>query len=722
MPRGLLQQQQGRRLLASSLLLLLLSPVPIAAQSEPLAQQVEIRRTAYGIPHILAENMRAGGYALGWVQVEDYGERVVRGLVQARGELGLHLGAEEINGDFGNRLAYRRALETYHLLGQDMRDVLEGFALGVNRYIEMHPQEFSTWGRLTFTGHDVHARGVTMANAGRARQVLQRLGANPELPGEPEAGPEDGSNTWAFAPSRTRSGNAILMRNPHLNWGSGYYEAHLTVPGKMNFYGDFRIGSPIGIIGGFNENLGWSTTNNGPDTDEVYALDVDPERPDHYLFDGGSVPLRREEVTVEFRNGRSIDRASREFWFTPLGPVAHRDDKKIYVVRAAGDGEYRGAEMMLRMMQASTLEEWKDAMRTLARSSSNFTYADNRGNIFFVWNATLPRLPHVWGADTLAIPARTTADIWTKLVPFDSLPQVLNPPGGYVHNENDEFHFTNLNRVLRAQDYPPNTPAPRLGLRSQHALELVHSGPKVTLEDVVRLKHSMRMLLADRVKDDLLAAVAASNPSADVRAAADVLKQWDNTVAAGSRGGVLFETWWRRYSRGTSITSSGIAAPTLYREPWNPDKPMAGPRGLGNPAGAAEAFAWAVEETTRRYGSANVAWGDVHRVRRGTVDVPVGGCSGQLGCFRVLQFTDAEDGKRVANGGDGWVLAVEFAKVPRAYTVLAYGQTDRPESPHFSDQAAMFAENRMKPVAFTEADIARTLIRSYRPGVQAADR
>src|SRR5690606_30163960 len=91
---------------------------------------------------------------------------------------------------------------------------------------------------------------------------------------------EEGSNAWAFAPSRTRSGKAILLRNPHLDWTAGYYEAHITVPGELNFYGDFRIGGPFTIIGGFNEYLGWATTNNDPDTDEIYALDVDPARPD----------------------------------------------------------------------------------------------------------------------------------------------------------------------------------------------------------------------------------------------------------------------------------------------------------------------------------------------------------------------------------------------------------------------------------------------------------
>jgi acyl-homoserine-lactone acylase len=137
---------------------------------------------------------------------------------------------------------------------------------------------------------------------------------------------------------------------------------------------------------------------------------------------------------------------------------------------------------------------------------------------------------------------------------------------------------------------------------------------------------------------------------------------------------------------------------------------------LARPEIAAEAFTWAVRETQQRHGSWDVAWGDVHRVRRGDVDVPVAGCSGALGCFRVLAFREEPDGKRVVTGGDGWVLAVEFSSPPRAYSVLAYGQSARLNSPHYADQAAMFARGEMKRVVFTEADIKRNTVRHYRPG------
>lgn len=89
---------------------------------------------------------------------------------------------------------------------------------------------------------------------------------------------------------------------------------------------------------------------------------------------------------------------------------------------------------------------------------------------------------------------------------------------------------------------------------------------------------------------------------------------------------------------------------------------------------------------------------------------------GGLGTFRVLWFSTDVDGKRKIRGGDGWQFAVEFTDPPRAYSILAYGQSNNPESPHHADQASLFAKNQMKKVVYSEEDIKGSLIRSYRPG------
>jgi acyl-homoserine-lactone acylase len=696
------------------------TPTAQSPSTDDLSSLVEIVRTDHGVPHIRARTLKAAGFGLAWGQIEDYGPRVALGLLRGRGEMARWFGRDSIEGDFAAKRAYRIAVERYPDLDQETRDVYEGFAAGANRYVALHPADVPPGFVPEFTGYDIAARDVSVSSAAQARRFLARIdprsrdrratgAATDPLEGGVVEPLEEGSNAWAFAPSRTKSGKAILLRNPHLNWNSGYYEAQVTVPGVLDFYGDFRIGGPFGVVGGFNRDLGWATTNNAPDLEEIYALDVDPAHADHYLLDDMSIPMSREIVQVAFRSDSALGTESRDLWRTPLGPVIYRDSAKVYVLRAAADGDYRAGEQFLRMMRARSLEEWKGVMRMRARVTSSFTYADRAGNIFYLWNGTAPAFPHASGGDTSAVAVHRMTDVWSHYVPFDSLPQLLNPPGGYIHNENDSPYFTNLHHILDWTKYPAYFPAPSLHLRSQLALSLIDTKRKLSLEDVVALKHSYRMLLADRVKDDLVRAVRASHPVPEVAAAITMLAGWDNTAAPASTGGVLFESWWHRYTERTN-------SDTMFAQPWSASAPASTPRGLRDPARAAQAFTAAVNETVAQYGRPDVPWGDVHRVRMGTVDVPVGGCAGALGCFRVLNFRTDPDGKREAYGGDGWVLAVEFGEQPRAYSILAYGESPREDSPYHSDQAAMFARGEMKRVVFLDRDIERAAVKRYHPG------
>jgi acyl-homoserine-lactone acylase len=687
-----------------------------------IGARVEIVRTAHGVPHIFAEDLEAMGFALGWVQSEDWGDVTAVNLVKARGEYARWVGRDSIDDDFAARIDYTRAVETWPLLEPATRAVYDGFAAGVRHYVRLHPERFPPWMEPDFTGIDTHAREVQSWSRGDAARFLRDLRSGERKDGDSgaallsaqtldrDAYALDGSNAWAFGPSRSRSGHTMLLRNPHLSWDAGYYEAHVVVPDVLDFYGDFRIGGAFGTIGGFNRRLGWATTNNYPTYAQVYALAADPDAPDRYLLDGRSYALQEHRTAVEYRaDDGALATEVRSTWWTPWGPVIHRTDERVYILRDPRDGEWRRGEQFLRMMQTRTLDEWLDVMRWRAHPSSNFTYADADGHIAHLYNARLPLLPHPPTGDTAAF-ARTTSDLWRDYVPFDDLPLYVDPPGGYVQQENDTPDYTNLNVPMDRDTRPANLPAPRLRPRSQLSLELLHDGPKLNLEEMVALKHTPRMLVAERVVDELLAAVRAADPEGEVAKAVGALDRWDRTAAADSRGGVLFETWADRYAE-------TIDTARFYREPWTPERPMETPRGIGSPEEAAAAFVWAAERMRERGWAYDVPWGAVHRVIRGDVDVPVSGCPPTLGCFRALSFERRPDGRMAADRGDGWILAVEFGEVPRAYSVLAYGQSNQPDSPWFADQAAMFAEGRLKRVAFTREDIERDAVRRYRPGV-----
>ena len=700
------------RVLVVGAALWIVSAGALRGQAPALWEQVEILRTEHGVPHVRAENLRAAGYALGWLQCEDYGDVTPLRLWATRGHTARVNGRRSVDADFATLRERARAIETYHLLEPGTREFYEGFAAGVNRYLALHPGEVPAHVPADFSGYDVATLHIGDAPpAARVRRLLETTSGlvSDTMPEVDFQDPEEGSNAWALAPSRTKSRKAILLRNPHLAWDAGYYEAHVTVPGQLDFYGDFRIGGPLGVVGGFNRHLGWATTNsNSGDRTEIYAIDRDPSRPDHYRLDGVSLPITVTTFTVEVLEGDRLVPETREFWSIPLGPVVHRDDTRIYVARTAGDGEYRAGEQFLRMMRATSQAQWLDVMRMRALVSSNYTYADRAGNILILWNAALPWLPHAPGAPN-AVPAASLREIWTQLIPFEDLPLTRNPRGGYVHNENDSPHFANMRQPVVLENKHANIEPPSLDLRSQHALELIDTNRRLSLEDVIRLKHSYRMLLADRVKADLLRAVAAASPTPEVAAAAAVLRRWDNTAAPTSRGAVLFEHWWQRYSQGRTAVQQ-------FAQPWDATNPRRTPSGLADLDRAVTTFTEAASDVTTRFGAVDVPWGEVYRVRRGDVDVPVGGCPGARGCFRVLGFARQDDGKYAANTGDGWVLAVEFAEEPRAYSVLAYGQSNKVASPWHADQAAMFARGEMKPVRFLARDVDRHVVVRYRPG------
>jgi acyl-homoserine-lactone acylase len=696
--------------------LLLLAALQLPTPDYP--SRVEIRRTAHGVPHILAEDMGAMGYGLAWAQLEDHGAMVVLNLVRGRGELSKIFGADSLESDFTHKETHALAVATYSRLSPELRRVQEGWAAAVNRWVALHAEEYARYDLPQFTPHDVAALWVdeqVEPAVRRFQRALARRQASDSVNRD-----NIGSNAWAFGPGRTSTGNPILLRNPHIGWRgdwySTYYEAQITVPGVINFYGDFRVGFPFYFNGGFNESLGWATTNNSPDLEEVYALRLDPSRRDHVLFDGGSIPLTEKTFTVEVLLDGSLGTASRTVQRTAIGPVIGRGEGEVYVLKSPGWEEYRKAEQFLAMMRARTHEEWMQAVAMRAHTESNLTYADRAGNIFYVWNAALPQRPHAALGDTAAVPAARTDDVWTSLYPLEALPQLKNPASGYLHNENDPFHFTNLESVFDSTKFPPpDFPSPELRFRSQLGVALATSQPRVSVDDVIRLKHSPRMMAAERFTDELIAAAKATRPSGDLARAVRVLEQWDRTASPTARGAVLFTEWYDRYYRESGRSAAERDA-NAWARPWSAAEPTTTPDGLGDPARAVRTLAEAAAAVRKAHGRIDPRWGDLVRVRRGTVDVPTFGCAGMYGCFRVLSLRATDDGRYQNAGGDGWVFVVEFTPDgPRAKSVMAYGASSNPTSPWYSDQAAMYARGELKPVAFSEAEISASLVRRYRP-------
>jgi acyl-homoserine-lactone acylase len=711
---------------------------PVGADSSAsLAEQVTIRRDTYGVPHILAQTEEAAAFAMGYAQAEDHCVELARRLVSARGEEAKGTG-EGVESDFECRRydIYPSAQKHFPGLPPLMKGMLQAYAAGVNRYVEQHRKDLPVW-IPTFDGVDVLARGRQEVyrfafNRGNAIRTLQEKypadgrtgkGASPATREEWAAfhGTEsaDGSNLWSIAGSRTTSGKPILLNNPHQPWAVLYWEAHVTVPGKINFYGSAFVGRPV-LTTGFNEHLGWTHTVNNIDLEDFFALTLDPRRPGHYLFDGKPLPLTKKDVAVEVKGkDGAITTQKRTYWNSHLGPIVHQTPEKAFALKSAVADDFRPYEAnWYALSKANSWEAFHALLKRERLPMFNLGYADVDGNTFYLWNGLLPRRVDDGMDYRLDVPGDTSKYVWSSFHGVDELPQLLNPRGGYVQNCNDAPWWTSLRDPLEQGKYPSYIEhGVPLHLRSQMSLAMLESQDKFSLEDVMRLKFNPRMLLADRVKPALVQAIKnARDASSDLQSGLKVLDAWDNCTAADSRGGVLFQHFWETYS---------AAVKQPFAVAWDRKQPAKTPHGVSDPALAVKHLEEAVRWTRRTYGAEDVKWGDVHRIRLGALDLPATGADGVYGLFHVVVCRPAPDGKRVVGtptpgkpmvgGGDGFIFAVEFSRPPRAYSLLAYGETSNPASRHSTDQAGLFAKGQFKPVRFTEADIKANLEREYRP-------
>lgn len=663
------------------------------------ATGAEILWDTYGVPHIFAADREALAYAWGWAQMQNHGDLLLRLYAQGRGRAAEYLGQSYLREDrwVWTMGVPQRSQTWLEAQTPDMRAHIGAFVRGINAFATAHPQLIgdSLRSMLPVVETDVmgHAQRWAFSAFVASRASVER---------STESWEERGSNAWAIAPSRSASGHAMLLVNPHLLWGDMFtwMEGQFVIPG-VNISGAALVGSPVLQIA-FNDRLGWTHTVNTQDGADLYELTVTG---DGYAWDGAARAFDTEMrvLTVRARDGTTRPDTLR-IRRSVHGPVVRESSGRALALRTVG-GELPGwLEQWWGMGTARNLAEFERAIRPNVLSSQNITYADADGRIMLFYGGNTPIRPmgdRGYWADI--VPGSTSSNLWTALHPFEDMPRIVDPPSGWLQNANDPPWWATFPTVLDRSRYPAYLAASEMSLRAQQSAKLLESNGRVTFEEVIRDKHSTEMELANRVVGDLIMAAERSQ-SPRVAQAATVLRGWDRRADSGSAGAVLFVEWWRGYEN-----RLGAASP--FAEPWSASAPRSTPRGLADPAAATAALDSAAVLIAARYGSLDVAWGDVYRVRRDSLDLPANGAFDDFGVFRNVGYRGVANDRYVVAGGDSYVAVIEFGPTVRAASVIGYGNASRAGSPHRTDQLGLFAAQRLKPVWRSRAEVERNLAR-----------
>ncbi|MFB6807649.1 penicillin acylase family protein [Streptomyces sp. NPDC056387] len=552
-----------------------------------------------------------------------------------------------------------------------------------------------------------------------------------------------GSNAVAFSGPTTANGRGLLLGNPHYPWKGGrrFWQSQQTIPGELNVSGGSLLGTAVVNIG-FNEKVAWSHTVATGTPVNLHQLTLDPADPTTYLVDGAPERMTRRTVSVQVTGGAPVTRTQ---WWTRYGPVITGLGPGLplpwtaataYALNDPNAANLRGSDTALAMGRARSVAGIQDALkRTQGLPWVNTIAADSAGGTLFTQSQVLPRI-----TDELA--ARCSTPLGRATYPVSGLavldgargdcalgsdpdavqPGVFGPAAAptlrdapYAENSNDSAWLANADRPLTGYERIWGSAGAPRSLRTRGAVEDVSAMAakgRLTVADLQRQQFANRVPAGDLAAADAAracaalpggAATASDGRTVDVSAACPVLAGWDRTAGTGSRGALLFDRFWRRLTAGT-------AAKDLWLVPFSAADPVHTPRTLNRAApGIGRALADTVAELTAAGIAPDAPLGEHQFVVRGGQRLPVPGGTEALGVWNKVEapWNAAAGGYPEVVHGSSHIQAVGWdgSRCPVARTLLTYGQSSDPASPHYADQTRLFSQERWVTSRFCERDI-----------------
>ena len=654
----------------------------------------------WGVPHIYAKNNEELFYAFGWAQMKAHTNTILKLYAKSRGRAAEYWGERYLANDLMVRtIGFPEiARKWYELQSPEFQKYITHFVKGMNDWISENESMVKAENRevLPIERDDVlnHALFV----------LYSRFVGGNDLQRVPRW-EERGSNTYAVGPSRSASGNAMLVMNPHLPWFDEWLftEGHFNAPG-VHIYGATLVGLPtLGIA--FNEHLGWSHTNNTIDNADLYELQI---KEGGYLVDGEIRPFEKHKMAIKVKktDGSIQIRDHIRLVSPDFGAVLKREGEKALAIKMPGFDRPYVMVQWWQMGNAKNLKEFKSALKEVQIPFFNIMYADKAGNIFYMFNGQVPKRKTGGFSDWQGLVDGSTSDhIWSEVHEFEDLPMTENPPSGYLQNANDPPWTSTFPRTLNPEDYPPYMAPVAMSFRPQRAVRMMDEDQSITFDELLSYKISTRIEMADRLLDDLGAAVE-KHGSESAKKAMAVLSSWDRHANKDSKGMALFYAW---------AHTLGPWNKEIYATEWSLENARNTPDGLADPESAVKALEGVVSQFNEGGIPLDIPWGEVYRIKYGKHDLPGNGADGSVGIFRVAWSNGLQDdGKYYISGGDSWQSVIEFGDQIRAKVLMSYGSSSEETSKHYGDQLKLFSDLEMRDCYFYKNDVEKHVVKRER--------
>jgi len=698
---------------------------------EKLAQQVSIIRDKWGIPHVYGKTDADAVFGLLYAQCEDDFKRIEMNYVEKLGRLSEIKGQSVLYNDLEIRLLIdpEEAKSDYKKAPLWLKKLLNSYADAINFYLYKHPEvtpalltHFEPWFPLLWTDGSIGAISTADLSTGELKAFYS--GNNDKVAYvEREKNVQTGSNGFAFSPSKTADGNAILYINPHTTF---YFrpEVQITSDEGLNVYGAVTWGQFF-IYQGFNDNCGWMHTSSNVDVADMYAEKITTKNGKlYYEFDKKLLPVIEKEIAINYiENGKLIPKKFKAY-FTNNGPVMAKRDGKWISLKSNNRSMTSLIQSWVRTKSAS-FEDYKKAMDLKANTSNNTVYADSKGNIAY-WHGNFIPIRDKNLNWAKVVDGSVSSTQWKGLHEVNETVHVYNPANGWLQNCNSTPYSVAGENSPKRENYLPYMAPDGENFRGINAVRIFNKGDHYTLDKVIADGYDTKLSIFEILIPSLITVfeknIKTTDPEyAELAEPVSVLKNWDYYAKENSVATTLAVEW--AYKLDPIILKAYIDQGELDQ--------VENTKNFAKNATVKQLVPQLQEvlkELKSKWGTWKVAWGEINRFQRsgGDIDLkyddskpslPIAfgpGSWGSLPSFKSSYQKDSK--KRYGYNGNSFVCAVEFGQKIKAKSLLAGGNSGDPKSKHFEDQAEMYQKGQFKDVLFYKEDVIKNAERTYHPG------
>ena len=677
--------------------LLSLLLVSTLSYSQINPKNIDIVRDEYGIPHIYAQTDAEVAYGLAWANAEDDFTTIQEAYLAGNAMLSNYIGLKGAAADFITQFIGSKNLieEKIGTISEDYMAVVEGYSQGLNAYASNNPDKvlykklfpitpkkmlMYSQLQLFISNEGAYWAGRILNNDTQDDFLDQNL---------------TGSNVIAMNSSKTVSGETFLAINTHqpLEGPTSWYEVHLNSQEGTNIIGTMYPGTPNVVIG-VNEYLGWSHTVNYPDKTDVFKLRMKNKR--KYIVDEEEYELEKLKAKITIKVLGIPIKINRKYYKSIYGPTL-KNKSGYYSIRTPTLFNVKALEQWWRMGKSKNFTEFYNNLKMKELPGFNIGYADKYDTIFYMSNGIIPKRAQGYNWKGI-VPGDTKKTLWTEYHNIEDLPQVIQPESGFIYNANHSpFKSTSADENPNEENYNENMGYETYdNNRSTRLIELIESYDRVSYDDFKDIKYdnSFPSKFNYNFMDISIIETLKLQEENDLFKLLDIIQKWDRKTDIDSQGagfyGVLYYQLVRNYrdeiQKNNKIVSKEILLSAL-----------------------ADTKAYIINN----FGSTEITLGDFQKLVRGDKELPIWGLPDVITAMSSRPY---KDGKYKVTQGESYIGLVRFNENgPILESIISFGNSDNPESDHYTDQMEKYSKFQTKKMTFDKNIIYSEAKEIYNP-------